>query len=86
MKKLWMLGVAMLLAAQAGMADPSAANRIAANKTYKPLAQAEFLQQYAEVAGKQASAADYKKYLKRWKGAKADGWLMDVRTFAETEG
>lgn len=85
MKKLWMLGVAMLLVAQAGMADPSAANRIAANKAYKPLAQAEFVQQYAEIAGKQATDEHYKQYLKRWQGARADGWLLDVRTFAHTE-
>lgn len=86
MKKKWMLGGALVLACQLVMADPSAANRIAANKALKPLSQTEFRQQYSELSRNLADAARYNKYLKRWQDAKADGWLLDVRTFARTEG
>lgn len=78
-------GAALLLMAQLAWADPSAANRIAESKSLKPLTQQVFSSQYQQHTNKKASAEVYQKYLKRWQAAKADGFILDVKTFGHTE-
>lgn len=78
-------GAALLLMTQLAWADPAAANRIAHSKSLKPLSEKVFVLQYQQHTNKKASAETYQKYLKRWEAAKADGFILDVKTFGHTE-
>lgn len=85
-KAVWMMVMVLGVASQLAWADPAAANRIAQSKQLQPVSEVHFKQQYQQLASKPASSQQYQQYLKRWRAAKADGFLLDVNTFVQTEG
>lgn len=86
MKKAAWIVVVLGVVCQVAMADPAAANRIAHSKQLQPVSEAHFKQQYQALANKPAGSQHYAQYLKRWRAAKADGFVLDVNTFVQTEG